>query len=329
LASNAPAAIEVLQRCATTEGQGSHLILVGKDSAEYAIPSDVTLGLAGTHQRENAALAVALCTELHHRQQQNRQKKEQQDNDTPQWIDHGVNAMYKGLASVTWPARCQTGVSQKGQYTLRLDGAHTVQSVQAGLEWFHSVRDSTRPCILLFNCSHERNPVELLSLLASSGGGGVFEKVIFCPPDSSRPSAINKKTAQTYLAENHVSPIVKDWLPSSDKAPWEETLRSIWRHVNHNTAASSKDSDEEDSALCLLSMTQAVAFLETQQLPAEVFVTGSLYLVGSVLTAIGWEEPESTGRLKHMSTRKVDAPITKQPSQQLMITYKADDPSQE
>ena len=265
LDSNTESAVKVLKTCAHVEGQGSQLVLVGSQHPSFGMPTNVTLGLAGRHQRENAALAVALTSELY-------QKYGQDD-----FVDQGADAMYQGLAQVSWPARCQAVVH--GAHTFRLDGAHTIQSIQAGLEWFTSVRNPERPAVLCFNCSHERDPVELLSLLYNAG----FDRVLFCRSDSTRPSMVAKKGAREYMEDNGIA-VVEEYLPETPET-WQQTLASIWKHLGTNEAP--VDSD--------LSASDAVATLGTAE--AEVFVTGSLYLVGSVLTVIDWKEEDAHGKL--------------------------------
>lgn len=265
LDSNTESAIDVLRTCARVEGQGARLVLVGSRHSDYAIPDEVSLGLAGKHQRENAALAVALTGELFRMC------------GTP-LTDKGIDAMYQGLTQVSWPARCQTVIH--GTQTFRLDGAHTIQSVQAGLEWFQESRSAKLPTVLFFNCSHERNPVELLPLLCEAG----FDRVFFCRSDSTRPSMVAKKGAREYLQENGIE-LVQQYLPEGPET-WQQTLMAIWKHMDKTNVP----------AACDLSASEAVASMGNDG--CEIFVTGSLYLVGSVLTVIEWSEKEANGRLE-------------------------------
>mmetsp|Transcript_19438 Transcript_19438/g.36754 ORF Transcript_19438/g.36754 Transcript_19438/m.36754 type:complete len:551 (-) Transcript_19438:42-1694(-) len=264
LDSNTESAVQVLQTCAFVEGEGARLVLVGSKHPDYAVPDHVSLGLAGRHQRENAALAVALTRELYHVC-------------GASFTDKGTEAMYTGLTQVSWPARCQTVVH--GTHTFRLDGAHTIQSLQAGLEWFQGARDTKRPAVLFFNCSHERNPVELIRLLCETG----FDQVYFCRSDSSRPSMVAKKGARDFMEENSI-PVVEEYLPKTTET-WQQTLMAIWKHVDTKNVP----------AACDVSASEAIASISND--PFEIFVTGSLYLVGSVLSVIDWSEQEAEGRL--------------------------------
>ena len=64
------------------------------------------------------------------------------------------------------------------------------------LAWFEEELQSDmsgRRVVLLFNCSHERNPVQLLELV--KGSSVPFESVIFSASDTERPSAVPNPTA--------------------------------------------------------------------------------------------------------------------------------------
>jgi len=246
------------------------------------------------------------------------------------------------LADAKWPGRCQTLLlselnnnnNSSGKYSYKsqnvrfyLDGAHTPQSLDATADWFRSKiamienrTDSNSGCddsspsslpVLVFNCSHERNPVELLELLSTIR----FSAVYFAKSDSSRPSAISKASAQSLLKERGIP--IRDELVASylekESSPlrlekgeetattWQETLAIIWRHLT----AKGFDTDADTCPVrCNATASQILDELlipqqDLKQRDREeaatmnVFVTGSLYLVGSFLTALGWKEESS------------------------------------
>merc|ERR1712176_1746712 len=113
------------------EGQGRLLHLVGPNTQRpINLPDDCVLGLAGDHQRHNAALAVALCRAVmqQHPPAQTVVEKE---------------PVLKALKTASWPGRCQTVIAKKSKtrhtVTVRLDGAHTLHSISAGFHWFQEV----------------------------------------------------------------------------------------------------------------------------------------------------------------------------------------------
>ncbi|OEU10331.1 hypothetical protein FRACYDRAFT_247318 [Fragilariopsis cylindrus CCMP1102] len=270
--------------------------------------------------------------------------------------------------------------NKKKNVRFYLDGAHTPQSLDATVEWFRSKSNSSSSSngtgsgetdgggsgsgggdekpqssqssppvlpILVFNCSHERNPVELLELLLKHQSG--FSRVYFAQSDTSRPSPIAKASAESFLKERGIT-IREELLSDEGKktdddsegeiegkmntktttTTWQETLAIIWKHLLIQSTADTKSTsasalvsssqtrDQDSSSIIRCNMTaneivQEISLLVQQQqkrkdrgedddddddskttLPLqEVFVTGSLYLVGSFLTALGWTEESS------------------------------------
>jgi folylpolyglutamate synthase len=285
--TNTPGVLAVLRECA--EEQGRLLYLVGKGT--QLVPKDATMGLSGDHQRINAELAVALCQAV------------VANNDTKPTA-HGD--LLEALAQASWPGRCQTvpltdTSSPNTSINLRLDGSHTPISLQAGLDWFASVRlqtlqslpPDTCRTILIFNCSHERNPVELLHILMSPSGGHrvIFDKVYFCRADFDRPSAVTKMGAADLLTQNGFKQVNLLPMDSTVVTTWQMTLESIWKYLE-------QQQEPQGNSTTMANLTVAEALDEIRQdvhkfraSQGEVFIAGSLYIVGSALNAIDWSEP--------------------------------------
>uniref|UniRef100_A0A7N6BQS3 Folylpolyglutamate synthase n=1 Tax=Anabas testudineus TaxID=64144 RepID=A0A7N6BQS3_ANATE len=139
------------------------------------------LGLAGKHQRSNASLAL----QLSHTWLQKR------------CLPGGIGSlltilqatpfkptpiMVKGLAETEWHGRNQT--LKHGAVTYFLDGAHTMRSMQACLQWFTETaaqheRNASGPVtrVLLFNATGERDSAAMLKLLVPCH----FDFAVFCP----------------------------------------------------------------------------------------------------------------------------------------------------
>lgn len=309
LDSNGDDVLDVFRLCADIEGQGGSIQMVGEGKQiAKRLPLDRPLGLPGKHQRLNAELAIAL-SEAALRQNLG-------SSSTGSCVKMNDEITFQALADVSWPARCQTVELPEGDgnlvmataamhkpVKLRLDGAHTIQSVQAGLGWFLDMtkHDATAFRILLFNCSHERNPIELLELLCRAK----FHVVYFCRADSERPSAITKANA-TDLLQSTGRTVHPDLLlkVDSDECTWQDTLHGIWKHLESDvgpeqwTAVQTRSSLSAQGAL-EDGLNLGGSFAGANRI--EVFVTGSLYLVGSILSAVRWQEPESEGHLlKHL-----------------------------
>ncbi|NWS72169.1 FOLC protein, partial [Crotophaga sulcirostris] len=154
------------------------------------------LGLAGTHQRSNAALALQLAqTWLQRRRGRGARPpglgelKEVLPGATmagrpvplaPAF--HPTDAMIQGLRDTEWLGRTQ--VLPRGAVTWYLDGAHTTSSIQACVRWFRQAalqqdkpHDGSEVRVLLFNATGDRDTAALLKLLLPCH----FDYAVFCP----------------------------------------------------------------------------------------------------------------------------------------------------
>ncbi|KAI6136074.1 Mur ligase [Pisolithus sp. B1] len=169
---------------------------------------NVTLGLAGEHQLQNAALAVQMAHIFLHAMNGSQYR--------PEPLSRVPESFITGLENAKWPGRCQT-VSDPNikSITWYLDGAHTAESVFCCTRWFVNPRvglcnsptsttvvangtsDLTAEkfrCarVLIFNCTKGRSGLDLLGtmleetqkLLLQYGSTehveNFFQQVIFC-----------------------------------------------------------------------------------------------------------------------------------------------------
>lgn len=94
---------------------------------QYKITNHL-VGLAGTHQKQNASLAVALARSF----LQSHSKDFAKGSFLP-------DSFRDGLVTARWPGRCQTVFDPKcTSLTWYLDGAHTVESLLCCMQWFVS-----------------------------------------------------------------------------------------------------------------------------------------------------------------------------------------------
>ena len=337
--SNTPGVLSVLEQCAKEESMGRTFQIVGDRTG--VVPKDAVLGLQGDHQWINAELAVHLCDAIVKLKQNGASNNN--DDVKKRKLQQEEEGILQALAMASWPGRCQTvqltrkdgNDNQKPHIYLRLDGAHTPISLQAGFQWFCKVNNNnnnkqgdsdsttTTTKILIFNTSHERNPVELLQIMlrpttSNKNGDSIvqFDKVYFCRSDVERPSAETKKSAQDLLEREGI-PIKTELLPKEEKkedaggattiVTWQRTLESIWKHLEASTTSASSTSTAVTAAN--MSVKEALAEIEDMSSnddtdtveKVEVFLTGSLLLVGSALAAIGWSERDADGDLNKLS----------------------------
>ncbi|KAJ1983552.1 Folylpolyglutamate synthetase [Dimargaris verticillata] len=228
----------------------------------YTNADQIHVGIAGTHQRSNAELAVALVlTWL--RQSPLKTRLPELSEPLIQLPDF----VLQGVAAARWPGRSQTVVTTNPTITWHLDGAHTTESIDACITWFLQHAKLNEPTVLLFNCSRGRQGSDMLAQLAQAL---LLRRVpivaaVFCPNITQRLDGQNHTvTKHQQLAE-----------PQSNAVAWQalynKASRSCTTHV-------------------CLSIDRAVAWIQALGNPAltptQVLVTGSLHLVGGVLDIV-------------------------------------------
>ncbi|KAH9846974.1 FolC bifunctional protein [Lenzites betulinus] len=239
--------------------------------------ADVKLGLAGSHQYQNASLAVHLAKKFITLQ-------------TSQPIDDDLPPVFvEGLKSAKWPGRCQTVAdpSHAGT-TWFLDGAHTLESLQCCMQWYVSpdvaLRASEQPVqrsrVLIFNCTNGRSGNSFLGCMLSNAGellkkysrdqeaGTLFDQVVFC-------------ANVTYADGGFKGDLTTLAIPESDLAhlKTQHELADAWSKL--------LPSFPKENIHVLPSIEHAVNIVRRLNASGErevdVLVAGSLHLVGGVI----------------------------------------------
>merc|ERR1712232_313255 len=159
---NTVSSIDVLRGCADDVAAPFNVIAVGSRVKR----GEWTLGLKGDHQVINAELALSLCEAFMDQHEVLKGKKIVNSSDR---IDSLIKYAFE---NTSWPGRCQFIRPSRYQDYIHiyLDGAHTLESVSCCLNWFIANNGSDKyrenmlrsRKILIFNCGHERNPVDML-----------------------------------------------------------------------------------------------------------------------------------------------------------------------
>jgi folylpolyglutamate synthase len=176
------------------------------DQATHADQA-IELGMHGSYQQKNAALALALAQEWCDRRH-GQQRPWPAPLGPPQRaavrrsfvhgagegtsnadLEGGEGAVLMGLRKAFWPGRAHTvtvpvaiggggeSVSSAVELQWCLDGAHTLKSIKECVNWFGESKKAPGASILVFQCSHERDIVSLLrpivqcGLFGADGGG--------------------------------------------------------------------------------------------------------------------------------------------------------------
>jgi folylpolyglutamate synthase len=219
-------------------------VVEGENGAK-APAAALEVGLAGAHQRQNAALAIALAAAWEARSgaAAGGARGAAAAARAAAVARGALPAEYAaGLRAVRWPGRAQivhdvgagaAGATADGspsaaaaasRLTFFLDGAHTDESVALCGRWFADAAaaaaagappapglDTRR--LLLFNCTEERDPRALLAPLARelAARGAAPHAALFAPPDS----------AYARLGPGGAPP---------DLA-WQASLRGVWERL--------------------------------------------------------------------------------------------------
>jgi folylpolyglutamate synthase len=226
-----------------------------------------TLGLPASFQQINASLAVQLAADY-------LSKTNVLDVDTTKPIPE---EFVQGLEKASWPGRCQ--VVPDGKVTWHLDGAHTTESLVEAAKWFadrSKLKSNTATKrVLVFNQQNKdkRNIEQLLRTLHDelSEKDIKFDLAIFTTNVTWSTGAYSAELT-TY-----------SWGDTVDKLEVQKTFQTKWNEL---------DGIKSETKVTK-SVQEAVDHVRSLNEPAvDVLVTGSLHLVGGLLTVLEGEDDE-------------------------------------
>ncbi|KAJ1951697.1 Folylpolyglutamate synthetase, partial [Dispira parvispora] len=244
---------------------GGQLLWLDDIPLAGVIPTQLTLGIQGQHQIENARLATALVSTWLQRAPHTlvpSATKEvfdlhTNDNDLAKFQEWVI----RGLSTARWPGRSHIYRQPTTRTVWFMDGAHTLESMVACAKWYQSRHQAEADFVLLFNCSQGRHGEVLLRALGDLvlPSLGKSCTAVFCPNIGQRPDSINHMVAvQPDLTSQHRAAEV-----------WQELCQ------NHGRVCDTKVLPTIHAAVeCIQSTTEA------NPGPTHVLVTGSLHLVG-------------------------------------------------
>uniref|UniRef100_A0A1B6K2T6 Folylpolyglutamate synthase n=2 Tax=Homalodisca liturata TaxID=320908 RepID=A0A1B6K2T6_9HEMI len=225
----------------------------------------LSIGLKGDVQTINTSLALQLSWAWINRQQQAKSSTGLLGYAKAFRID---GATAEGIKSCSWPGRYQvlTRKSDHGSCTYYLDGAHTLESIELCVQWFRQIinKDQNRSScryILVFNVTGDRKPTDLLVPLMSCQ----FDSAFFCPNISVSDPKSNDLTNYTVTSKHQL-----------DRC---EDNKNTWLSLTKD------DSSFTTELETFPSVTETLKYIEGRKGEQRVLVTGSLHLVGAVLSA--------------------------------------------
>uniref|UniRef100_A0A182WAY7 Folylpolyglutamate synthase n=1 Tax=Anopheles minimus TaxID=112268 RepID=A0A182WAY7_9DIPT len=170
----------------------------------------------------------------------------------------------EGIDDCFWPGRFQR-ISYDSGKTLFLDGAHTVESIEVCARWFNdkSKRDHKR--ILIFNTTGDRDALKLLSTLLSTVK---FDAAFFVPN-------VAVSGAMRADAINHNFPFEQQMQRCREnRTCWDEYMQSKNGFVHESVDSVFAQIDKQFSSVLA---------------DSDILITGSVHLIGAVLTALKLE----------------------------------------
>nr|CAD7438441.1 unnamed protein product [Timema bartmani] len=204
-----------------------------------------------------------------------------------------------GLKLCSWPGRTQ--VIHKDNLLYFLDGAHTLESMELCSQWFIAASDrasyrSSIKRVLLFNSTGDRQSSKLFSPLLDCD----FHYVLFCPnivtTQINLASEVCEASKLKYIGETW--PLNTSFVPNmfSDQANCRVTEQQMisrcltnektWRQLREER----KGPTSSETLLQMSCVFEALTYLTDKSredtCKYHLLVTGSLHLVGSVLSVI-------------------------------------------
>ncbi|XP_050293064.1 folylpolyglutamate synthase, mitochondrial isoform X2 [Anthonomus grandis grandis] len=203
-------------------------------------------GIPRQVRKTNASLALAISKAFMTRINNNNLSK---------FTEFNLDLAKKCIETARWPGRYE--IIPRKSFTFYLDGAHTVDSMQVCSDWFLSKTKETNRRVLVFNVTGERDPENLLKLLVKCQ----FDVAVFIPN-------------------------VGD---DNDSADQEDQIQPVKRqlercHLNKQIWTSL---DGKSAAEVLPSFAKTVNYLQNQSFKeTDVLITGSIHLIGSVMSVL-------------------------------------------
>lgn len=213
------------------------------------------LGIKGSHQYQNAALAVEVTKKWC--------KSFNFINGPTISAEITPEAIKEGIRCTCWAGRSQVlQHNELNNLTFFLDGAHNIESMEACITWFSEILSSsknttnilTKKC-LIFNLTGKRNFLRVAKALLEYNNSHPFDYVVFSTND----------------------------VYDSGDTTLQEEMAQTWNSFTHNPPNSIIK--VESSISTAISLVSKIA-RENPSHQISVLITGSIYLVGGSLEVL-------------------------------------------
>ncbi|GMF99843.1 unnamed protein product [[Candida] boidinii] len=266
----------------TVEQQPEALAVLRERSIEKKVSSfkvvpirndikQIKLGLAGEFQYQNASIAIEIVKA--HLDTLGFRNLNIEEEELPE-------NFVKGLEDASWPGRCQIIRENKDNseninnnehdITWFIDGAHTKESIQSGSKWFCQVTNPNKKRVLLFN-QQTRNVDVLISELYNqvyTNSNLKFDHAIFTTNITWSEGGYNDDLVSLNVSQESV-----------DSLEVQKNMADIWNKL-----------DKKSRKHIFHDIETSVNFIRSLEGPLDVFVCGSLHLVGGFLVVLDGKE---------------------------------------
>lgn len=177
-------------------------------------------------------------------------------------------AFIDGLEQVVWRGRCE--VKKEDKILWHLDGAHTVDSLKMAAKWFAGECSGRRgPKVLIFNQQGREEAIGFLKGLytcSQTEDGRSFDHVVFC---TNVTYAMGYK--RDFVNHQHDPEAIK-------KLSVQHSFAEKWKELDQNAKIEVQPTIED-----AINYARGVARSADDTEIIQVFITGSLHLVGGAL----------------------------------------------
>ncbi|KNE99690.1 hypothetical protein PSTG_06981 [Puccinia striiformis f. sp. tritici PST-78] len=288
----------------------------------------LVIGLAGTHQKQNAAFAIALVNTFlgSPRLPSSYSSHASQIQDTtasatpsdrlpplpldpsprlPDSADHQLSKLpldlvqpklsdvFKaGITNTRWPGRCQTIVDPVREgVTWYLDGAHTVDSLELCGRWWHQEFESSIPSSSDHSSSDQRRKILIFNCTFGRNARNLLEGLVK-PLSQTQRNPVDGFFDQVIITSNTT---YSDGKFKSDLRSVATDTQSDPDHSIQQEIAEAWKSIPKSTRNVMVtgSIEQAVQEVVKQNKSSRstsVLVTGSLHLIGGLLDVAGFED---------------------------------------
>lgn len=236
--------------------------------------NELNLQIYGEHQYNNSFLSINLSKHIivdYYKKEFNK------------------DLIINSLNNTLFPGRSQCYKPINSKITYYLDGAHTPASINATVKWFDSLilENSKNNNILIFNINYEKKIKDILLEIPFN----LFKYILLVPFLFPKPLLVHEELPlfnSFYPSEIEPNIVIKKYpneFELTEQHQWLITLNKMIYYISKM-----KDEKTIPEILVFKNPLESINYLNDNYNfdNTKVYVTGSLYLVGDILSTLGY-----------------------------------------